>query len=53
MFSGIVLKCFFLFSFSGEDAMEKLIKTHFQNVISQTSALANQEQNCIINISLL
>lgn len=53
VFMAFLLQWFLLFSFSGEDATEQLIKAYFENVISQTPAPANQEQNCIINISLL
>lgn len=53
LFMVTLLQWFLLFSFSEEDAAEQLIKACFENVISQTPAPANREQNCLINISLL
>lgn len=49
----ILLQWFLFFLLSGEDAEDQLVKAYFKNLISQTLASANQEQNSIISISLL
>jgi len=46
----ILLQWFLLFSLSGQNATELLIRADFENIFSQTPAPANRGQNCIINV---